>query len=233
MSDTGELPPAGEYDLGLGYVPEARETDDPEKAATALIERTARKVGRTLQRALSRDKEARAELSLVAAEILSRTDRLDEWRMLHHLLHEVLVAVGPFRANLELAASGSGLSVAQRQSLLQNWRICQDRMDALANFADGVRWIGRPFRQERSELRGAPWAVDTVGLRLLVEDALKEDPPNTENLREITDEFTDACHRHMALADQHLQDVLDEIKHLFTCLLGYRQTRLSELPGAR
>jgi hypothetical protein len=232
MSDIEELPPSNEYDLGLGYVPQAHETSALEKAATARLEKTARKIGRTLQRALSRDKEARAELSLVAAEILSRIDRLDEWRTLHHLLHEVLVAVGPFRANLELATSG-GLTVAQRQSLLHNWRICQDRMDALANFADGVRWIGRPFRQERSELRGASWAVETIGLRLLVEDSLKEDSPSAENLREITDEFTDACHRHMAVADHHLQDILDEVEHLFTCLLGHRQGLLSELPGTR
>lgn len=223
MGDIRESPASG----GTGL----NGSDPAGKTTATQLERTARRLGITLRRLLARDKETRSELDLVAAEILVRIERLDEWRTLHHLLYEVLVAFAPFSTSLELVSPGR-FSPAQRQALLQNWRVCQDRMDALANFADGIQWIGRPLRQDRHELRGAPWAAEVIALRLLVEDGLKDDGADPAYVRELADEFCDACQRHMKFADQQLQDAIDEVEYLLACLLGNRQGLFSDLAAA-
>ena len=178
----------------------------------------AARVHRTLERALPTNTEARAELDEVITEIMTLLSQVAEWARLHHLLHEVLVAFAPFHAGLTLIAKG-GLSAPERQVLLQNWRPCQDRLDLLVGFAEDVEHIGHPFQQAGLELRGERWAVEPVALRLLIEDALKEDNPSSESLYEMAGDFDSACRRHLALADRRLMAHAGQSQRLSICLL--------------
>jgi len=183
------------------------------------IEWLAERVRETLQHSLPTDKQARAELREVIAELFSLQAQMAEWKELHHLLHQVVVAFAPFHARL-IPFGEDGFSTAERQALLQNWRPCQDGIDMLVDFAEEIEHIGRPFRREGRELHGERWAVETVALRLLLEDALKEDNPSPESLLELAAEFNSACHRHLALADGKLRAVADKLQRLSTHLLG-------------
>ncbi|RLC98566.1 MAG: hypothetical protein DRI77_04775 [Chloroflexi bacterium] len=141
-----------------------------------------------------------------------------EWGDLHYILHEVWTAFSVFRARLG-PARGS-FEADERQALLQDWRLCQDRLDALADFAAGVERIGLPLRREGRKLRGERWAVEILALQLLFEDVLKEDDPAPVSLHELAGEFELAYHRHLALADRELRAAGERLQRLSARLLG-------------
>jgi hypothetical protein len=148
--------------------------------------------------------------------------QMAEWARLHRLLHAVVAAFAPFRARL-LSLDVKGIGLAEHQVLLQDWRLCQGSADELADFAEDIRHIGRPFRREGRELEGERWVVDIVALRLLIEDTLKENGFSLWSLIDLAEEFNDACHRHLNLANSGLRAALDEVQRLFDTLLGELQ----------
>jgi hypothetical protein len=172
-----------------------------------------------LQHSLPTDERVRAELRQVIAELTALQAQVAEWSECHHLLHEVLAAFSLFHARL-ISSGEDGSSAAGRQALLQNWRLCQDRLDTLVDFAEEIDHIGNPFRREGRQLRGERWVVEIVALQLLLEDALKEDNPSPESLIELGEAFNSACHRHLALADRKLRTVVDKLQRLSAYLLG-------------
>lgn len=177
------------------------------------------RVGETLRSSLPDDDEARAELRAVITELAALQAQMAEWAELHHLLHQVLVAFGPFHACL--APSGEhSLCAAERQALLRQWLACQDRLDTLVGFAEEIARIGSPFRREGRELHGERWVVEIIALQLLLEDALKEDDLSLQSMLELAEEFNSACHRHMAVANRELRAVVDKTRRLSMCLLG-------------
>jgi hypothetical protein len=182
------------------------------------VERRARKVSEVLQQALA-DEQAQAGLREVAAMLTSLQAQLAEWLELHRLVHEVLIALAPFRALLASSGEG-GLGAAERQALLQSWRPCQRRVDGLADFAEEIKCIGRRFQRDGRELDGEQWVVDIVALQVLLEDALKEDDPSPGSLFELAEELDGACHRHMTLADHNLKTIADGMQRLSTSLWG-------------
>jgi hypothetical protein len=125
---------------------------------------------------------------------------------LHGLLQGVLFALAPFRALL-MAGVQSSLDATGRQALLQNWRSCQRRVDALADFAEGIAYIGHPFRRDGRDLEGERWVVEIVALQRVLEDGLKEDRLDSASLFELTDELESACHRHLAQVGRKLKEV--------------------------
>ncbi|MBN1976720.1 MAG: hypothetical protein JW918_04905 [Anaerolineae bacterium] len=189
----------------------------PDRAFIDQIEQRARQVGAMLQ-ALPAGDQARADLSVVIATLVDLYARLAEWAELHRLIHDLLAALAPFHALLA-SADGSALDAEGRQALLQDWRYCQRCVDKLADFAEEVASIGRPFRRKGRELEGERWVVDVVALRMLVEDALKEDDPGL-GLIELVEELDGACHRHLAVADRELTAVVDRTRRLLTILQG-------------
>lgn len=176
------------------------------------------RVRETLRRALPAG-QGRTELRTVIAELTALQAQMAEWKELHHLLHEILVAFAPFHARLA-PLSADGFTAAECQALLQNWRPCQDRIDMLTDFACGIEHIGKPFERAGRELRGERWAVEIVALQLPLEDTLKEEAPDPASLLELAEEFNSACHRHLALADRKLRAVVDKLQQLSTRLLG-------------
>ncbi len=177
------------------------------------------RVRETIRRALPAAGEARVELRAVIAELTTLQAQMAEWKELHHLLHEILVAFAPFHARLG-PFGADGFTATECRALLQNWRSCQDGIDMLTDFACGIEHIGRPFERAGRELRGERWAVEIVALQLLLEDALKEESPSPTSVLELAEEFNSACHRHLALADRKLRAVVDKLQQLSTRLLG-------------
>jgi hypothetical protein len=182
------------------------------------IEQRAKQVSAMLQ-ALPADDQARADLRAVITTLVDLCVQLTEWAGLHRLIHDLLASLAPFRALLA-SVDGSALDIEGRQALLQDWRYCQRCVDKLADFAEEVTSIGKPFRRKGRELEGERWAVDAVALRMLVEDALKEDGLALEGLIELVEELNGACHRHSAVADCELTAVADRARRLLTILQG-------------
>lgn len=182
------------------------------------IEQKAKQVGAMLQ-ALPADDQARADLRVVIATLVNLYAQLAEWAELHRLIHDLLAALAPFHALLA-SVGGSALDTEGRQVLLQDWRYCQRCVDKLADFAEEVASIGKPFRRKGRDLEGERWAVETIALRMLVEDALKEDDPGLGDLSELVEELDGACHRHLAVADCELTAVVDRTRRLLAILQG-------------
>jgi hypothetical protein len=185
--------------------------------STDRIERKARKAGGALRQTLA--EEVRIDLGEVVAMQASLQARLAEWLELHHLVHEVLVALAPFRALLASSEEG-GLGAVERQALLQSWCLCQRCVDGLADFAEAVEHIGRRFRRNGRELDGEHWVVDFVALQVLLEDVLMEDKLSPGSLLELTEALDSACHRHLAVADHNLRMVADGMQSLSASLWG-------------
>jgi hypothetical protein len=185
--------------------------------ASDQIERKAKAVGELLWQALPSGGRERADLMDVTTALAALHIQLAEWVELHRLIHDLLAALAPFHALLaSVGASVPG--AAERQALLQSWRPCQRCADELADFAEEIERIGRPFRRNGRELEGERWVVDVVALQALVEDALKED--FFGNLLELVEELDSACHRHLAVVGRGLGMTADEVQRLTTNLLG-------------
>lgn len=182
------------------------------------IEQEAKKAGEMLQ-PLVVDGQARTALRTVIATLVDLHTQLAEWAELHRRIHDLLSALAPFQTLLA-AAGRSGFGSEGRQALLQNWRACQRRVDKLTDFAEEVVSIGRPFHRKGRELEGESWAVEVVALRMLVEDALKEDDLGLGELDELVDELDGVCHRHLAVADRELVAVADGVHRVLTSLQG-------------
>lgn len=196
-----------------GYFEDMRPTPQPFER----LERMARKIGRAVRRLAANDRDMQADLTEVTAKLTGLIGEAQQWRTLHHLLYAVQVSADLFRGDLQ--PEGEAFNSVERQALLQNWRTCQERLDALADFAERASALGSPFQQNRFELRGERWAVEPIALRLLVEDALKEEQPNPRSLQEIMADFVDTCFRHMETADRGLQESLSQLQRLLVGLL--------------
>lgn len=193
--------------------------DVGDEAPIERIEWMAERARQTIRDALPDDQEARSELREVVATISALQAELAEWSALHHRLHELLTAFGPFYAratSLEPAV----LDASTCQALLKSWRPCQDALGRLIDFAADVQHIGPPFRRDDQHLRGGRWAVELVALQRLLEDALKEQRPSPGSIVELTETFHDACQRHLGLVGRELRTCVDKLQRVSTRLLG-------------
>jgi hypothetical protein len=184
-----------------------------------LAERKAKVVGDLLRQTLPSGDQMRSDLEEVVAVLAVLHAQLTEWVELHCLIHDMLTALAPFHALLA-SVGGSALGVMERQALLQGWRLCQRCVDALVDFAEGLGYIGRPFRREGRELEGERWAVDIISLQALIEDELKEKDIDPGSLLEMVEELDSACHCHLAVADLGLRMTAGGLRRLDTSLLG-------------
>jgi hypothetical protein len=219
MSDSERSPTSGGYATQVNDVSSAGHAGHGNAIPLEKIEWMAERARETLQHSLPTDEQARAELRQVIEELTALQAHMVEWKEYHHLLHEVLAAFSLFHTQL-IPFGEDGLGTAERQALLQNWRLCQERLDVLVDFAEEVDHIGSPFHREGRKLRGERWIVEIVALQLLFEDVLKEDNPSPESLLELADAFNSACHRHLTLADRKLRTVVDKLQRLSKRLLG-------------
>lgn len=190
-----------------------------EVVAFDQIERKAKVVGELLRQALPANGQEQADLKDVTAALAALHIQLAEWVELHRLIHDLLAALAPFRALLASVGRNT-LGVAERQALLQGWRPCQRCVDELADFAEEIERIGRPFRRDGRELAGERWVVDVVALQVLIEDALKEKDLDLGNLFELVEELDSACHCHLAVANRGLGMAAGGARCLVISLFG-------------
>ena len=162
--------------------------------------------------------QTRAELREMAVELEALQAQIDEWAALQRLLHQAWVAFTLFRARL--GPTEDNLGADERQMLLQDWRLCQGKLDALTGFAEEIERIGQPLRREGRKLRGERWAVEILALQLSFEDVLKEENPAQASLLELAGEFESACQRTLALADGELHTAGDQLRRLSARLSG-------------
>lgn len=207
MSSVGETP-EGNHETRVGG-----------DLRAGKIERMAEKMGEALRSSLSDDEQVRSDLREVVSELGALQARVAEWSALHHLLHEIWVTFSLFRVRL-VPPGEQGFGASERQALLQSWKLCQIKLDALADFAGEIGHIGAPLRREGRALGGESWAVEIMALQLLFEDALKESDLDPASLLELAQEFDSACHRHLAMADRRLRATVDKLQRLSTRLLG-------------
>jgi len=194
-----------------------RSRPEESPAVAEALERAARRLNRALHRLALSEREAGADLRLLAPYLEALSRQISSWATLQCRLHAVLASSRPFRAALQPA--GAAYSPAERQALLQNWRLCQQQLDDLADFADRASAIGLPFRQDRFEMTGERWAVEPIALRLLIEDALKDSQPDPDGLLDLTDELQSACQRLLESADRGLRDGLTQLEAALGALL--------------
>lgn len=190
-----------------------------ETVAFDQIERKAEAMGELLWQVLPSDGREQAVLREVTAMLAAFHIQLAEWVELHRLIHDLLTALAPFHALL-VSVGASALGATERQALLHGWRPCQRCADELADFAEEIERIGRPFRRGGRELAGERWVVDVVALQALVEDALKEDDLDPGNLLELVGEMDSVCHGHLAVANRELRMVAGRVRRLITGLFG-------------
>ena len=144
-----------------------------------------------------------------AGESVLAQKRLAEWARLHHLLHQVLATAAPFEAGLATLPAHGQLGPDDQRELLLSWRLCQEKVNALVDFAEGIEHIGRRFERKAHELQGARWAVELVAVQLVLEDTLKDQRPPVEALVELADDLRSVCHRHLAEADGEMMKLID------------------------
>ncbi len=215
-SEAGETNP--EPTAFAGAVPEVAPAPSKQLSHAGRLERAAEGARSTLLRSLPSDEEAQSELRNVIAELLLAQEQLAEWGRLHHLLHEVLAASAPFHAGLASVSGGDHLQPTERHALHMSWRPCQQRINTLVDFCEGIKHIGRPYKRDAQELRGARCAVDIVSVQLILEDTLTDERPHTQAVVELTDDFQAACHRHLAVADREMQVLIDLLPRVSAAL---------------
>ena len=186
---------------------------------SARLVRRAGRAGEALRRALQNQDDTRAELRTVVGELDALHARLAEWTTAHHLIHGVLSDGGPFEAAATSVGDGR-LDALQRQALLRHWRPCQQALDRLIDFAEGIVHIGRPFEWRESGMAGDRWVVDLVALQRSLEDALADERTNGGGLIELAAALRDACLRGLTVADERLQALVDELRRASVALWG-------------
>ena len=182
-------------------------------------ELAAKRAASLLQRALSSDEEARAQVLKVFERLSGFQAQLAEWETMHHALHELLAAFAPFYANLRVLGQVEAGTTNER-TLLQGWRPCQARVDRLRDLESSLEHIQTSAGHEGTTPRQPDWGGRIARLRREVEDRLREETWHTEGLIDLADEFHHTCTCYLAFADQELHHGIDRIQRMCTHLLG-------------
>ena len=155
-----------------------------------------------------------------ARESVLAQERLAEWARLHHLLHQVLATAAPFEAGLATLPAHGQLGPDDQRELLLSWRLCQQKINALVDFAEGIEHVGKRFERRAHELQGARWAVAIVAVQLVIEDTLKDQRPLAEALVELADDLRSVCYRHLAEADGEMMKLIDLLQRPLAAQVG-------------
>lgn len=218
----GYLPPGGTERQDEWYnLPAQCTAGSGMPPASQRVEQACTRVNRALHRLALMDRDIHVELSCVAHGIVSLMEQTDEWLTLQRLLSHIRVAIAPFRT---LCITESEiLDVDTREGLFHSWRLCQERLDALADFGERIRHIGDPFQQDGYVLSGEAWAVDIMALRSQIEGVLGDEQPDPHALQEKAAEIEDVCEQYIHVACQHACECLGFLRHLLASLTaGWR-----------
>ena len=184
-----------------------------------IAELAAARAADALQRALSTDQPAQAQLREVLQPYSLLQAQMGEWQALHHALHQALIAFCPFYASLRaIGQAGIGSTPTDGRTLLQGWRPCQAAVDRLADFESRVEHI---WLAPQPPGRISPgWGARIAALRREIEDRLMEETWSIEGLMDLADEFHEACHGYLGLTERELRLAIEKVQRLYARLLG-------------
>jgi hypothetical protein len=104
--------------------------------------------------------------------------------------------------------------------LAQLWRPVSQKVDALLEWAEGVKYIGVAFAQSEQGSHGEPWAVDLYVAKEHLDQLLKSAKVEAGDLFDARGEFGERAETHMYLADKKLRETADELYSLSRVVLG-------------
>ena len=187
--------------------------------AIEMAELAAVRAAEGLQRALSTDQPAQAQLREALQPYSVLQAQMGEWQALHHALHQVLIAFSPFYASLRaLGQAGIGSTPTDERTLLQGWRPCQATVDRLADLESRAEHT-RPAPQPLG--RASPdWSARIAALQREIEDRLMEETWSIEGLMDLADEFHEACHGYLSQTERELRLAIETVQRLYARLLG-------------
>jgi hypothetical protein len=219
MSETEEAAARDSYDTQIDDGSGAVHTGSGDVIHIENIELATTRAADTLRRLLSTDEEARTQLLEVLQQLSSLQAQLEEWKELHHILHDMLASFSPFYADLR-ALSYTDARPTSGRALLRGWRPCQIGVDRLLDFESRVEHIQLFSRGERTAPSRPDWGAHVASFRREMEDRLREDRWSAEGLIDLADEFNYACDCYLSLADRELRRVVEKVQRLSTHLLG-------------
>lgn len=146
-------------------------------------------------------------------------EHINEWKELHNLLQELLNAIDPFLAEIQRLCDAYAPS--EPKILRQWWRPCRRRIGMIVAFAQSVRYVDQePYSEDNGTLHGPTWTVEIVLRQRQLEEILKEEACNTEEILELVVEFSDICHTHLYLADKNLREQVGSLYAISTSVLA-------------
>jgi len=175
------------------------------------MELAAMRAGGALQRVLTADAEALGEVRDVFKHLARLQNRLREWVVLHHMLHQVLVAFTPFYNNLHILRGAKAEAVDWR-ILLKDWRLCQARVDQLMDFEGDTMHLAEADRPG--------WGWHLAMLQQEIEDELRDEVCSIQGLLDLSDGFRQACDAYLGMADRQLGQTAEDMRRLYTQFLG-------------
>jgi len=214
--ETGAMT-GSDYETRIGQVTGVVHSGQGDVFHIEKIELAATRTADALRQALSGHVETRDQLLDLLQRLASLQAQLSEWKELHHILHEILVAFAPFDASLRVMGQTSA-NPGNGRALLQTWRPCQRHVDYLIDFESRAEYI-RPA-SPTSDVALVDWGSRIALLRHEVEDRLREAHWSLEGLLDLTDEFGYVCDCYLSLADRELRRIVEKVQRLYTHLLG-------------
>ncbi|MDY6875044.1 MAG: hypothetical protein SWK90_02405 [Chloroflexota bacterium] len=219
MNETEQPYGGNDYQARVGDVAGAVHTGRGDIIHIEKVELAATQAADALRRALSTDEKTRSELLEVLRHLAALQAQLGEWKELHHILHQVLTAFSPFRANLYVLGRAE-VKPTEWRTLLRDWRSCQTEVDQLMDFESGVEYIRHSLRREGATASRPDWGKRIASLRREVEERLREERWSAEGLVDLADELDQTCDCYLSLADRELRRVVEKVQRLYTHLIG-------------
>lgn len=151
-------------------------------------------------------------------ETFGRMDQiLLEWKELHDLLQRL-------QTNFSLVRNRArGRKVDELLQRLGDinleWGLCRALIsNELVPFAEGIKYIGEPYKREDDRLRGEEWAVKIVNVGERIDEALKEE--SGALLKELIGSFDGLVMKHIYRAELNLEGMKGNLDRLSDKLSG-------------
>lgn len=185
------------------------------------------------------------ELDKTLGDFRRYHEQLHEYKELHNVINEILVAFEPFKA--EIDRSNSRRSLPKLSLLRDLWRPVSLMVISLLNWSQNIKNIGKPFQLlEDKSKSGEDWAIQFSELQSRINEHLgmtsqfgvKEidypsqiqilsfqklgtEIPWWETLSELTSSFGHASSHHMNSADKQLRQTAQELFNLSNKALSH------------
>jgi len=140
---------------------------------------------------------------------------LNEWKELHNLLQECMLALTPLKDELVSVIEQPGRWEMMRGRRL--WRLCRAQLSRLESFACDIKHTDDPFYRSTGGMRGPSWMIEITGRQEELEIRLQES--NVEMIYDSTLSLWDTFYAALHKADKQLRNVTGELYLLSNTIL--------------